>query len=203
VTAWRIEGDYFESCNCDAICPCRMVGGRPGGRSTHGICFGVLSWLIRDGFAGDVDLSGLAAAFTIRYDDDEPGSPWSFVVHVDDRGTEVQREAIAAILTGRLGGDDVLRLPWARKPSDLLDVRVSPIDIRSGPGGHELRVGSAIDLAASRPFETDERVSCVIPGHHVAGRELYADRLAVDDDPFAWELSGNCAFVSSFSYSSG
>jgi hypothetical protein len=202
-TAWRIAGDYFESCNCDAICPCRTVGGRPGGRSTHGICFGVLSWLIRDGFAGDVDLSGLAAAFTIRYDDDEPGSPWSFVVHVDERGTEVQREAIAAILTGRLGGDDVLRLPWARKPSDLLDVRVSPIDIRSGPGGHELRVGSAIDLAASRPFETDERVSCVIPGHHVAGRELYADRLAVDDDPFAWELSGNCAFVSSFSYSSG
>ena len=42
----------------------------------------------RDGHAGDVDLSGLAAAFVIRYDDDEPGSPWSFVVHVDERGSE-------------------------------------------------------------------------------------------------------------------
>jgi hypothetical protein len=202
VTAWRIAGDYFESCNCDAICPCRTVGDRPGGRSTHGICFGVLSWLIHEGHADNVDLSGLAAAFTIRYDDDEPGSPWRFVVHVDERGSEEQREALAAILTGRLGGGDVLRLPWVRKPSELLDVRVSPIEVRSGPDGHVLRVGSAIELTASRPFETDERVSCVIPGHHIPGRELYADRLAVADDPFVWELAGTCAFVSAFEYTS-
>ena len=63
------------------------LGGVKGGRSTYGICFGVLSWLVEDGHAGEVDLSGLAAAFVIRYDDDEPGSPWSFVVHVDERGT--------------------------------------------------------------------------------------------------------------------
>jgi hypothetical protein len=200
--AWRIAGEYFESCNCDAICPCRTVGGRPGGRSTHGICLGVLSWLIHEGYAGDVDLSGLAAALTLRYDDDEPGSPWTFVVHVDERGSAEQREAVAAILTGRLGGDDVLRLPWVRKPSELLDVRVSPIEIRSGPDGHELRVGSAIELSASRPFETDEQVSCVIPGHHVPGKELYAERLAVADNPFEWELAGNCAFVSTFEYTS-
>jgi hypothetical protein len=199
--SWHIAGDYFESCNCDAICPCRTIGGRPGGRSTHGICFGVLSWLIRDGRADDVDLSGLAAAFAISYDD-EPGSPWSFVVHVDERGRDEQREALAAILTGRMGGDDVLRLPWVRKPSELLDVRVSPIEIHHGPDGHELRVGSAIGLRASRPVETDERVTCVIPGHHIPGQELYADRLAVADDPFAWELAGNCAFVSTFAYAS-
>jgi hypothetical protein len=198
---WHIAGDYFESCNCDAICPCRTVGGRPGGRSTHGICFGVLSWLVQEGEADGVDLGGLAAAFSIRYDDDEPGSPWQFVVHVDERGTEEQREALAAILLGRLSGDDVLRLPWVRKPSELVEVRVDPISLRVGPEGNELRVGRAIELSASRAVETEERVSCVIPGHHIAGRELYADRLAVEDDPFEWELAGNCAFVSTFSYS--
>ena len=41
-----------------------MIGGVAGGRSTYGICFGVLSWLVEDGHAGDVDLSGLAASFT-------------------------------------------------------------------------------------------------------------------------------------------
>jgi hypothetical protein len=203
VSAWQIAGDYFESCNCDAICPCRMVGGRPGGRSTHGICFGVLSWLITEGHADGLDLGGLAAAFTIQYDDDEPGSPWRFVVHVDERGTEEQRNALAAILLGRLGGDDVLRLPWVRKPSELLDVRVSSIKISRGAKGHELRVDRAIELTASRPVATEERVTCVIPGHHVPGRELYADRFAVDDEPYAWKLAGNCAFVSTFSYSSG
>jgi len=199
--AWHIEGDYFESCNCEAICPCRTVGSVPGGRSTYGICFGVLSWLVREGHADGVDLEGLAAAFVVRYDDDEPGSPWSFVVHVDERGSEEQREALAAILTGRLGGDDILRLPWVRKPSEELAVRVSPIDLRFGSDGHELRVGSAIELSATRPFPTADRVSCVIPGHHVAGTEYYAERLAVHDEPFEWEFAGNCAFVSTFSYS--
>ena len=198
---WHIEGDYFESCNCEAICPCRMVGGVPGGRSTYGICMGVLSWLVREGHADGVDLGGLAAALVIRYEDDEPGSPWSFVVHVDERGTEEQREALASILTGKLGGEDVLRLPWVRKPSEELAVRPSPIELRVDGARKELRVGSAVELAATKPFPTEERVSCVIPGHHIAGTEYYAERLAVHDEPFEWELEGNCAFVCTFSYS--
>ena len=202
LTPWRVRGSYFESCNCEAICPCRMVSGRKGGRSTHGICFGVLSWLVEDGHAGGVDLSGLAAAFVIRYDDDEPGSPWTFVVHVDERGSEEQRQALAAILTGELGGEAVLRLPWVSKPSRLVDVRASAIEIENGVSGHLLRVGRAVRLAATRPFETDEIVACGIPGYANPGTELVADELVVDDDPFAWELSGNCAFASPFEYSS-
>ena len=48
---WRVRGSYLESCNCDAICPCRRVDGLGGGRSTHGICLGALSWLIDEGEA--------------------------------------------------------------------------------------------------------------------------------------------------------
>jgi hypothetical protein len=179
-----------------------MVGGRKGGRSTHGICFGVLSWLIEDGAAGDIDLSGLAVAFVVRYDDDEPRSPWSFVVHVDERGSGEQRDALARILTGDLGGDDILRLPWASKPSNLVAVKTSPIEISAEGGEHRLRVGRAVSLTASRPVVSDEPVACGIPGYDQPGTELYADELVVDDEPFAWELSGNCAFVSEFVYSS-
>ena len=49
-------------------------------------------------------------------------------------------------------------------------------------------------LRATRPFETDEPVACGIPGYDEPGTELIADELAVDDDPFASELEGNCAF---------
>jgi hypothetical protein len=199
--SWHIEGDYFESCNCDVICPCRTVGGLVGGRSTHGICFGALSWQITAGQGPDVELSGLNAALVYRYDDDEERSPWLFTLHVDERGSEEQREALAAILLGQLGGGDVGRQPWVRKPSELVGVQASPIEIRNGPDGHELRVGRAVELVASRPVETDERVSCIVPGHHVPGTELYADRLAVADDPFEWQLAGNCAFAATFAYS--
>ena len=82
--SWRIAGSYFEACNCEAICPCRRIDGVPGGRSTHGICMGVLSWLIQTGHVDGVDLSGLAVAIALRYSDDEVGSPWTFVLYVDE-----------------------------------------------------------------------------------------------------------------------
>jgi hypothetical protein len=46
---WRISGSYLEACNCEAICPCRRIGGRQGGRSTYGVCLGSLSWQIEEG----------------------------------------------------------------------------------------------------------------------------------------------------------
>src|SRR5207249_8010837 len=81
--SWAIRGTYFEACNCDAICPCRRIDGVAGGRSTHGLCMGVLSWLIEDGTADGTDLSGLPVAIASRYDDDEEGSPWTWVLYVD------------------------------------------------------------------------------------------------------------------------
>ena len=51
-------------------------------------------------------------------------------------------------------------------------------------------------------MQTDEIVACGIPGYDKPGTELIADELVVDDAPFAWELTGNCAFASPFDYSS-
>jgi hypothetical protein len=196
--SWRIAGSYFESCNCEAICPCRMVGGVIGGRSTYGICFGVLSWLVERGDAEGVSLDGLGVALVLRYDDDEPGSPWTLRLHVDERGDERQREALASILLGRLGGPQILKLPWVRKPSEVIGVVASRIEL----GGGALRVGDTVRLRATRAVETDQPVACVIPGYERVGTEFYADELVVHDDPFEWELAGNCAFAATFDYRS-
>lgn len=156
--------------------------------------------MIDGGRAGSTSLSGLAAALVFRYSDDEPGSPWRFVLHVDARGDEAQRSALSSILLGQLGGDDVLGLPWVRKPSELLVLQTGPIRVSHGPAGYELHVGEAVELAAARPVETDERVTCIIPGHHRPGTELFADRFTADVEPFRWELAGTCAFATDFAY---
>ena len=175
-----------------------MVNGVAGGRSTHGVCYGVLSWQIEHGHSGDILLAGLSAALVMRYSDDEPGSPWSMVLHLDERGDERQREALADILLGRRGGPHVLRLPWVRKPSELLDVRVSRVEVEDG----QLRVGAAVRLQAYQPFETSDEVRCIVPGYDRPGTELVTDELIVDDEPFSWELTANCAYASDFDYSS-
>src|SRR3954447_6291995 len=101
---WQISGTYLEACNCLAICPCRRVGGRTGGRSTYGVCEGALSWAVESGGTGDVALPAPAPVLPIRYEEDEPGSPWDFFLYLDERADERQREALEAILTGAWGG---------------------------------------------------------------------------------------------------
>ena len=49
-----------------------MTDGIPGGRSTFGICYGALAWLVEDGHVGEVDVTGLGVVLVVRYDDDEP-----------------------------------------------------------------------------------------------------------------------------------
>jgi hypothetical protein len=199
---YSVSGSYFESCNCDPICPCRMSDGIPGGRSTHGVCFGALSWLIEDGHVGEVDVRGLAVALVVRYDDDEAGSPWTIVLHVDATGDERPRAALADVCVGRLGGPRVGVLPWVRKARHLVDVRTSTIQLVPEEEGYRLQVGEAVRLRATKPFASDAVVRCGIPGYEEPGRELVAEELTVSDDPFAWELSDNCAFASTFAYAS-
>jgi hypothetical protein len=199
---WAIAGTYLEACNCEAICPCRRIGGRTGGRSTYGICEGALSWMVVDGRAGAVDLSGLGAILALRYDDDEPGSPWTYFLYVDERGDQRQREALALILTGGLGGSAADHFPWAWKDSTLLGWRATTIDIEHTPRRGRFRAGGAVTLRVGDPVADQEPVTCVIPGHDRDGTELVAEVLRVDEGPLAFEVRGRCAYQSTFAYAS-
>jgi hypothetical protein len=199
---WQVSGTYLEACNCEAICPCRTVGGRKGGRSTEGICTGSLSWQIDGGTAGEVDLSGLRAVLALRYDDDEPGSPWDFILYLDQRAGRPQLEALEGIFLGRLGGTPEVQFPWVWKESRLLGVRQVSIEIDHTPGRGWFRAGGEVTVRVREPVADSEPVTCVIPGHHQQGREVIADRLAVADGALDFELSGKCGYESGFAYSS-
>ena len=151
---------------------------------------------------GDVDVSGLAAVLVVRYDDDEPGSPWTIVLHVDAAGNEEQRAALARVFLGEIGGPKVGVLPWVRKARNLLEVRTDSIELVADGDGYALRVGDAVCARANRPAPSESEVRCVIPGYDEPGRELVADELLVHDDPLRWELTENCAFASRFAYAS-
>jgi hypothetical protein len=202
LTTWSVAGTYLESCNCDVICPCRKIDGVPGGRSSYGICMGVLSWFIEEGRCGDVDLSQTAVAIVCRYDDDELGSPWTISLHIDERASETAYAALEEIYLGRRGGTLVSNLPWNRKPRLVSSVRASKIELDHVSERRWLRVADSVLLRVSRPVETDKTVTCVIPGHHQSGAEHYADLLRVKDDPYEAEFVGNCAYRSRFAYSS-
>jgi hypothetical protein len=200
-TSWHIRGSYFESCNCDAICPCRRVDEIPGGRSTHGICTGVLSWLIEEGHTGGADLAGLTVALAIRYSDDEPGSPWSWILYLDERANGEQRTALEGIFTGRLGGDAETHFPWAWKSSELLAVRPVAIDVDHTQRRQWLSIRNHVTVRIRDRYPGPETVTCVIPGHDRNGEELVADELLVNDGELTFFYTGTCGYASDFAYS--
>ena len=198
--SWRVAGSYLESCNCEAICPCRRVDGVMGGRSTYGVCLGALSWHIREGHADGVDLAGLGVVLATSYSDDEEGSPWSFVLYLDERADDTQQGALEAIFTGRRPGSQVEHFPWAWKASHELAVRPAAIEIEHVPGRGWFRAGRFVKVRVARPVEDEHTVTCVIPGHEHTGREVYAESLEVHDGELDFSFRGNCGFESDFDY---
>jgi len=161
---WRIAGTYLESCNCDAICPCRRIGGRSGGRSTYGICLGALSWHIERGQTAESDLAGLNVVLACRYSDDEEGSPWTFVLYLDEQGSPAQRAALEAIFLGQVAGTQIEHFPWAWKASNLLAVEPARIELDHTPHRGWFRVNDTVSVRIAGVVEDQATVTCVIPG---------------------------------------
>jgi hypothetical protein len=199
---WRVRGTYLESCNCDAICPCRRIGGQSGGRSTHGVCMGVLSWLVEEGRADDVVLDGLGAVLAVRYSDDEPGSPWTVFLYVDERGDDDQRSALEDVFLGRRGGSIREHAPWIWKESNLLGVSPAAIEIDHTPRRQWFRVRDHVEVRVAAPVAEQPTVTCVIPGHDREGEECTVEVLRVAErEPLEFEYRGVCAYASTFDYS--
>lgn len=200
VGGWAVSGSYFEVCNCEAICPCRSVGGAPGGRSTYGDCRFALSWMVTSGHADATDLSGRAVVMAGWYDDDEAGSPWRVGLYVDDRASDRQFNALSDIFLGRAGGSTATQ--FAAAIGQVHHVRRADITLSHVRRRWSIKASTYIDVTASTPVASEQPVACGIPGLDRPGEEVVAEQFAVHDDPLSWELRGRCGFATSFAYSS-
>ena len=197
---WRIRGSYFEVCNCDAPCPCRRHGGRPGQQSQFDTCDFALSWNIRDGYFGEHDLQGLRVALAGQYDNRESGKPWRVILYIDDRALAEQSAALTNIFLGWAGGTALRN--FAKAISEVYGVKPARIDLDHTPGRERLHVGESVWAAAARPVEWNESTTCGIPGHDRPGQELVATLMRVDDGPLRWTVSGRCGFSTDFDFCS-
>ncbi|MFL6405881.1 MAG: DUF1326 domain-containing protein [Nitrososphaeraceae archaeon] len=53
-SSWKLEGDYFEGCNCDSICPCIFKGD-----PNEGNCNLTSAWHIQNGNYDKINVDGL------------------------------------------------------------------------------------------------------------------------------------------------
>jgi hypothetical protein len=198
VNDWRATGSYFEVCNCDAPCPCRRIGGRPGGAFPYETCDFALSWRIGEGHFGATLLNDLSVAMAGRWDDAKP--PWHVVLYVDERASAEQHDALRGIFLGRAGGTAANN--YASAIGEVYAVRPARIELDHTRGHERLRIGRFVDAATASPLALAEPISCGIPGHDHPGQELVASHLKVDDGALQWVLEGRCGFATDFDYRS-
>ena len=55
--AWKVAGQYYETCSCDFVCPCILT--QLQARPSKGSCTFAMSFKVDTGAFGDVSLDGL------------------------------------------------------------------------------------------------------------------------------------------------
>ncbi len=139
--SYRIEGSYYEACNCQAICPCRKQNG--------------------------VDLSGLAVGIAGYYDDNEPGSPWRVTIYVDENAGDDQFESLGEIFRGDAGGN----MYFTGNFSEILAVKRARIVLDHTAGEERIQIGKIAGAETVRNVDFDGTVTCGITGSDHPGQE--------------------------------
>lgn len=138
---WKMNGTYFETCNCDVICPCTWSGFVQD--ATHDRCKVVLTYHIDDGNVDGIDVSGLSFAVVADTPKNMATPGWRLGVCIDDNASEDQAGAIGQIVSGERGGPMAALAPLV---GEMLGVERVPIRYESENGKHRSRIGATTDL---------------------------------------------------------
>ena len=100
--AWQINGEYFETCSCDYLCPC--IPSNLAGRPTEGWCVFAFVQHIDQGRYDNVQLDGLNFVVIGRTPEEMGKGNWTVGVITDERASPEQQQAIVTIASGQAGG---------------------------------------------------------------------------------------------------
>ena len=161
--SWQVSGDYFETCNCDYLCPCIFTN--LTGPHTHGDCNFAMVYHIEHGQYGGTTLDGLNFAVVGH----APGPSMSdgnidVGVITDDRAMAEQQQALLQIGSGQGGGPMAALGPLVRT---FLGTEARPIQFEQQKLHRSVTIPGVLDQAI-------EGVPSVIS----EGEPLYIDNSA-------------------------
>src|SRR6187402_980245 len=143
-TAWNVNGQYYETCNCDFVCGC--VTAQMANRPTKGACQFAMAFQIERGKFAAVTLDGLGFIVLGMTPEEMGKGNWSVGLVIDERASSEQRDAITTIASGAAGG------PMAALSGMIgrfLGAESAPIVFdRQGPSW-SVKASSFLDMAAT------------------------------------------------------
>jgi hypothetical protein len=157
--AWQVAGDYFETCSCTFLCPC--IPSNMAAPPTKGECFVAMAFHVDQGRYGGMALDGLSFAVIAHTPAAMADGHWSVGVIVDERATQEQRDALAGIASGKMGGPMAALGPLVAR---VLGVEARPITYKKDGMKRSLSIPGVLEQAVEG-----------IPSPVKAGEPLYVD----------------------------
>jgi hypothetical protein len=196
---WHIEGEYFESCNCELLCPCLLSHAQA--RPTEGHCDVVLAIHIAKGSYDGVDLAGLNAVQVLTTPGPMSQGGGTAGAYVDSRANDAQRTALEAIFTGSAGGPPSLMGPFI---AHLLPTKVAPISFSSDGKTSKVSIAGITDVTVEGVIGAGSQVVFLDNVGHPYSHRLAAARGTTSrykDHSLSFENSGRNGHFSAINWS--
>lgn len=198
-TSWQLSGTYFETCNCEAACPCVFLS-----PPTEGDCTALVAWHIARGRYGDVGLDGLNVALAVHAPGTMVETKWTGAAYLDDEADAEQEAALHLIFGGKAGGHPAVLGSFI---GEMLGAKSVPMQFRQEgrrcgltiPGITEADV-ELIEGQGGQPVTIAGHPLAVAPGEPASVG--HSKHFQLTDYGWQWQLSGRNAFVSPFAYAS-
>jgi hypothetical protein len=194
---WRVQGTYFEACNCDAACPCVFLSD-----PTNDDCTALVAWHIDEGSFKGVRLDGLNVALAVHSPGNMAAVPWRAAVYFDAGAAEPQREALMQIFTGQAGGHPGRLVSHI---GEVVGVSNLPMIYQAEGKRHSLKIEGVADVEieavpgqGGADMTVDNHLLCIAPGY--AAVVSQSKQVTYQDHGFDWHFSGKNGFYSPFVY---
>lgn len=195
--SWNLSGTYFETCNCDAACPCIFLSD-----PTEGECTALIGWHISDGEFEGLSLAGLNVGLAVYAGGNMATTDWTVALYLDDNADEHQANALGAIFSGGAGGHPAV---LAGHIKEVLGVKAAAITFDATDGSLAFSMGDAAAVTMSAiagqggaPINISNHPLAIAPGNELTLHR--SQSFTLSDYDFDWKLSGKNGFTSAFQY---
>jgi hypothetical protein len=138
--AWKLDGTYFENCNCDVPCPC-TVSFSLG--ADYDRCEVLLAFNVEAGDVEGVDVAGCSVAVVADAPKVMTDGNWRLGLIVDEAASDEQAEKLGAVFSGEMGGPMAALAPLI---GEILGSERMPVAYENDGLRHRIRAGDGIDI---------------------------------------------------------
>jgi len=196
---WKLEGDYFEGCNCDTICPCIFLLD-----PDEGYCNLTVAWHIEKGHYDSIPLDGLnTVAVFVAPGNMFTGPKMKVAFYVDKNANQEQIDALSNIFSGQSGGFFAVAAQFI---GEMVGIKSAPITFGMEGKRRWLQIPEYLSLEIEAMKGNDPNKDSLIvnpsftmvPGHdHVIA---HSTKYSYNDHGFQWDTTGKNGFYSRFKY---